>query len=172
MPFTPVYHFIRDFPEQSELNTVIKQQFLSHVDHEDTVKTHYFSGRYENIYLSLEQVPALRPIIKQAKQCAAEILGVSDPLQVGFWFNLMAPGETTTLHTHDDDDELLSAVYYIDVPEKSGDLVLHLDNQRIRITPEEARFVFFYPDVPHEVEVNSTKYNRLSIGMNFGVNQS
>jgi len=172
MPSTPASYFIRDLPDHHEINTAIKQQFCSQVDHQDTVKTHYFAGRYENIYLGLDKVPALQFVIEQARQFAAEILGSTAELHVGFWFNAMAPGDTTTLHTHDDDDECLSAVYYIDAPEGSGNLIVHIDNERVSITPQTSRFVFFYPNVPHEVAENTSKYNRLSIGMNFGMKQS
>jgi len=164
-------HYIRDLPDSGELNKAIKQQFEQQAGDDDTVRTHFFAGRYENIYLGLDKVPAMQTVMQQAKHFASEILGSNEILQAGYWFNLMAPGDTTTLHTHDDDDERLSGVYYIDVPEDSGDLVLHAGSNKVHVTPVAGRFVFFAPDLPHEVTENCAKTTRLSVGMNFGVKQ-
>ena len=85
----------------------------------------------------------------------------------------MPPGSTTTLHTHDDADELMSAVYYVNVPENSGRLVIHekkdgVGSRKIEITPEAGDFIFFKPDVAHEVTRNNSAQSRLSIAFNFG----
>jgi ectoine hydroxylase-related dioxygenase (phytanoyl-CoA dioxygenase family) len=86
----------------------------------------------------------------------------------------MPPGATTTLHTHDDDDELLSAVYYVYVPEDSGNLVLYDDSKtdssekRIEVESRTGDFIFFKPDIRHEVSKNCSTEHRLSIGINFG----
>ena len=80
----------------------------------------------------------------------------------------MPPGAITTKHSHDDDDELLSCVYYVAVPDNSGDLIIHTDNENLRINPEEGMFVFFKPDVMHEVTENLSSESRLSIAINFG----
>ena len=95
-----------------------------------------------------------------------------DELQAGCWFNHMPPGAVTTLHSHDDDDELLSAVYYVSVPENSGSLVIHQHDEQHVITPVEGKFVFFAPDVAHEVSENLSTRERLSIGINFGRRRS
>jgi len=172
MQRTLASHYIRDLPDHSELNKAIKQQFWQQVDDPGTVRSHFFSGRYENIYLGLDKLPAMQMVMEQAKRFANEILDKPATLQAGFWFNSMAPGDTTTLHTHDDDDECLSGVYYIDVPDNSGNLILHEGAERIEVTPVAGRFVFFSPDLPHEVTENLSKSNRLSVGMNFGLKQS
>ena len=80
----------------------------------------------------------------------------------------MPPGAITTAHRHDDDDDLLSGVYYVDVPENSGYLVLHQGTHQDVIQPEAGLFIFFAPDVVHEVTENLSHANRISIGMNFG----
>lgn len=55
----------------------------------------------------------------------ADILKVdTDKLKIGYWFNLMQPGDVTTLHRHDDLGELISGVIYLTVPENFGDLLL------------------------------------------------
>ena len=80
----------------------------------------------------------------------------------------MTPGAVTTVHSHDDNDELLSAVYYVSVAENSGNLIIHEDNKQHSITPEQGMFVFFAPDVVHEVSENLSSHERLSIAINFG----
>ena len=81
----------------------------------------------------------------------------------------MPPGSMTTLHTHDDYDELLSGVYYVRVPEDSGDLIIHHASEKIVISPTTGDFIFFNPDTRHEVTRNNSRQHRLSIGINFGV---
>ncbi|MCK4710140.1 MAG: hypothetical protein KAU21_16095, partial [Gammaproteobacteria bacterium] len=71
--------------------------------------------------------------------------------------------------THDDDDELMSGVYYVTVPESSGQLLLGIAGHHITIEPEAGKMVFFKPNVIHEVSKNLSTHHRLSIGMNFGL---
>ena len=154
------------------LNDKIMEDFLKYYQRDDILKTHLFGGRYENIYLTEQHIPALGQLIVEATNHAEDILQLKN-LRAGFWFNFMPPGSTTTLHTHDDDDELLSAVYYVDVPEDSGNLVIYenlvaADSRKIEIAPVAGEFVFFKPDIAHEVSRNNSSKSRLSIGFNFG----
>ena len=82
--------------------------------------------------------------------------------------NAMESGHRTMPHHHDENDELLSAVYYIRVPENSGDLILHDDGKKVCIQPQEGKLVMFAPRVLHEVTVNLGKEMRLSVAMNVG----
>jgi len=148
-------------------NKKITLEFLKHYKSPDIRKTHLFGGRYENIYLNEKHIPELSPLIDEATVHAQNIL-MAEGLRAGYWFNYMPPESTTTLHTHDDDDELLSAVYYVDVPENSGNLIIYQDSEKIEIKPETGHFVFFKPDVQHEVSLNNSHEHRLSIGINFG----
>jgi hypothetical protein len=149
------------------LNEILLSGFLNHHEDSDVKRTHLFNGRYENIYITGKQIPELDTLLNEACTYAGKILDMND-LQAGCWFNNMPPGAITTAHSHDDYDELLSAVYYVAVPEQSGDLLIHEENETIRIQPEEGMFVFFKPNVVHEVTENLSPNNRLSIGINFG----
>ena len=137
------------------------------------VKTHLFNGRYENLYLDKEKIEGLDVIVDAANEEASKILKVDkEKLVSGFWLNSMQPGDVTTAHTHDDDDEVLSCVYYIKVPtdtEKSGDLIISDKNERVVIPPKEGFFVFFSPSTLHEVTENESCEARLSIAFNFGI---
>jgi len=159
----------------TQLNTNIKTGFLKHLEDTDVKKTHLFDGRYENIYLTEKHIPELKALVNEAVSLAENILGTNN-LRAGYWFNHMPPQASTTLHTHDDDDELLSCVYYIEVPENSGNLIIYDDSKKsggkkIEINSRTGDFIFFKPDVRHEVSKNNSNENRLSIGFNFGVNK-
>ena len=132
-------------------------------------RTHFVGGRFENLYLERTRIPALAPVLDQALACAAIILGRSpERLRCGFWLNLTGPGQGTSEHTHDESDELLSGVYYVDIPPDSGDLILYDGPSTIRIEPHPGSFIFFPPDLPHAVEINRSALPRLSIGINIG----
>ena len=149
-------------------NIVKKFNQLKEEDFKD--KTHLFHGRYENIYLEADKLPELGVIIDTALDNAANILNIKkEKLAFGFWLNAMAAGDITTAHTHDDDDELLSCVYYIKVPSESGDLIITKGDKKITIKPEEGSYVFFSPDTLHEVSKNKSEQPRLSIAFNFGL---
>lgn len=156
----------------SHTNSEIVKEFLVQQNKNDVRKTHLFEGRYENIYLNEQHIPALKFIIDEAIDQAENILHKKN-IRAGYWFNYMPPGATTTLHTHDDDDELLSAVYYVYVPENSGNLIIYDDSkggrgEKIEIPSRTGDFIFFKPDIRHEVSKNNSTEHRLSIGINFG----
>ena len=159
-----------------DINLAIETGFLKHHNDADIRKTHLFDERYENIYLNEQHIPALKPLINEAVKLAEKFLDTNN-LRAGYWFNYMPPGATTTLHTHDDDDELLSCVYYVKVPEDSGNLIIY-DNsdkarqRKIEIKSTTSDFIFFKPDVRHEVSKNNSSEHRLSLGFNFGMDEN
>jgi hypothetical protein len=162
-----------ELADAQSINDAIWLQYQKIRDDPGLRRSHYFEGRYENIYVSEEQMPALKSVLQAARQGAQRFLQKADiNLSVGFWMNEMGPGHVTLPHTHDEDDELVSAVYYVKVQETAGDLVLTQGVARVRISPRPGLFVFFAPDVRHEVTANRSDKIRLSIGMNFGPRKS
>lgn len=154
-----------------DVNAEILKKYKQLKDDDFKEKTHLFYGRYENLYLEVNKIPELEIIVNNAQLNAANILNIAkEKLVFGFWLNAMAAGDVTTAHTHDDDDELLSCVYYIAVPENSGDLIITANNEKTKIKPKEGEFVFFKPDVLHEVSENKSGQSRLSMAFNFGLN--
>ncbi|NOX09406.1 MAG: hypothetical protein GXP22_07975 [Gammaproteobacteria bacterium] len=165
-------HWIASFTNATDINPVIIADYLSIRDDTAIKKTHLFDGRYENIYVPLDRIPTLKPVLLQVKHYAAEILNINiEQLKIGFWFNEMQPGHTTTLHRHDDDDELLSCAYYLQVPKQSGQLILEDGKNQQKITPIEGNAIFFSPSLPHAVSENRSDKMRLSIGINIGPNR-
>jgi len=132
-------------------------------------RSHFFGGRYENIYVEREAIPELQVVLTHAERCAQEVLELGDkPLRSGLWLNDMRPGHSTTEHSHEELDELLSGVYYLEAPESSGDLVLRDRWCLTRVKPRPGMFVFFPPWLPHWVEPNRSDRARLSLGINIG----
>jgi hypothetical protein len=151
------------------LNEALLSGYLALLNAPETRSSHYFSGRYENVYISAGQLPAYAELLSIARELATGILGAqSGSLKVGGWFNGMGPGQATVMHSHDDSDEVLSGVYYVAVPAGSGELILMDKHCPVTISPEVGSFVFFSPALQHEVTANCGNGLRLSIGMNFG----
>jgi len=135
----------------------------------DLVKTHYFHGRYENIYLKSNAFESLTQLLNDAKYHAAALLNCKpNELSMDYWFNDMPPKHITDWHRHDVMDERLSGVFYVRVPKHSGDLLLKGKATTQRIKPQGNDFIFFAPNIEHSVEENKSSQSRLSIGMNFG----
>lgn len=155
-------------PDAITLNQQIFSCFEKLYTYPHIKRSHFFHGRFENIYINSSDIPEILPLLATVEQAAVEIVGSSQQLRCGYWFNLMRPGDQTSLHVHDEDDELLSAVYYIVTPDNCGDLVLGTMPIAARIRPVSGMLVFFPPNLPHAVETNTSGYNRLSIAFNFG----
>ncbi len=165
-----IEYYVTELPEAAQVNAAVLKQYRALADSAELKRSHYFEGRYENIYVPEPWLPGLKRILAAARQGANRFLRTEHrDLAVGFWLNEMGPGHRTLPHSHDEDDELVSGVYYLRVPENSGELILRKDGAITRVTPREGMFVFFSPQVLHEVSENRSGETRLSIGMNFGV---
>ena len=157
------------FPDADDVNAAVVSAYLHKLESNEVRKTHLFSGRYENIYIDREEIPALSTLIPFWIASAAAVLKKNpDDMRCGFWFNDMRPGNVTEPHSHDDDDEWLSGVYYLKVPENSGELILHTEEDRLTVRPEVGKLVLFSSSNVHEVSENRSQETRLSIGINFG----
>jgi len=155
--------------EPDKLNASLYERFMALSGTERIRQSHHFGGRFENIYMEEADIPDIATVLNVVRQQAGQLLGIpTGTLRTGFWFNAMEAGHRTTLHHHDENDELLSAVYYIRVPENSGDLILHDDDRKVRIQAQEGKLVMFAPKVLHEVTANSGSGLRLSVAMNIG----
>ena len=127
-----------------KLNTGLYERFMALGGTDRVRQSHHFEGRFENIYIDEADIPEIVIVLNALKQQAGRLLGVpKDSLKAGFWFNAMEPGHRTAPHHHDENDELLSAVYYLRVPENSGDLILYDDDERIRVHPQAGKLVMF-----------------------------
>jgi hypothetical protein len=156
-------------PDAVEINRQIMKAYLQLEEQDFLKRTHFFGGRYENLYLQRERIPAIGRVLEQAENYADSIVqNFAGQLRSGFWVNDMGPNAVTTEHDHDEDDELLSAVYYVQVPQNSGELNIIDRHSRTIIAPQAGMIVFFAPTVRHSVSRNNSGGRRISLGMNFG----
>jgi len=155
--------------DAERLNHCILTAFADLTAADFSHRTHFFGGRFENLYLDRDRIPELGIVLDQAERWAREILSWGDrPLGCGFWLNAQGPGQSTSEHTHEEIDELLSGVYYLSAPERSGDLILRDGLLSTRVTPRAGLFLFFPPSLSHRVETNHSNALRLSLAFNFG----
>ena len=160
---------IYELAEYQTINAGLAQAILAFPVDAFSRRSHFFHGRYENLYIDADRLPGLKTILDTVLERAAQILGqATEELRLGFWLNIMNKGDVTSLHSHDDDDELLSAVYYIQVPEGSGLFRLHLDNEIMDVKPFAGRLMFFNPALAHEVGEHHSETPRIAIGINIG----
>ena len=144
---------------------------------ENTTYSHKINGRWENQYLSIQYFPQLRKLFRNACREGKAILGkplVIPYKELGlpmdeFWFNIAAPGESTGWHDHKD-RSVLSGVYYLRVPDKSGDIHFRkkIDNEFIEweMKAQAGKLILFDSSVEHSVPENKSKENRISIAFN------
>jgi hypothetical protein len=156
-------------PDAERINRRVLTAFAALTEDDFSRRTHFFGGRFENLYLDRSRIPELQTVLDRAEVCAQKILGWGRrPLRCGFWLNAQGPGQSTSEHTHEEIDELLSGVYYLQAPEGSGDIVLREGRFTIRVTPQAGMFLFFPPSSSHRVETNRSAELRLSLAFNFG----
>jgi hypothetical protein len=156
-------------PDAEAINRRILAAFRDLAPEDFSLRTHFFGGRFENLYLEAERIPEVSLVLGHAEACARAFLNHGgQPLRLGFWFNAQGPGQDTSAHTHDENDELVSGVYYVNVPKNSGKLVLMDGQLTIRVMPKAGNFLFFPPTLLHRVEVNRSDEQRLSIAFNLG----
>lgn len=149
------------------VNAALLTAYCRLAGHPAVRHTHHFHGRFENTYIDRSDLPEVTPVIDFALQAARRYLGMAQ-LRYGFWFNEMQPGQRTSRHSHEELDELLSAVYYAAAPVNSGSLILHQPPIEVRVTPNPGLLVLFPPEIEHEVEPNASDQARLSVAFNFG----
>ena len=155
--------------EPDKLNASLYRRFMELSGTDRIRESHHFAGRFENTYIEAADIPDIARVLDVVKQQAGKLLGIPvEKLKAGFWFNAMEAGHVTAPHHHDENDELLSAVYYIRVPENSGKLILYGEGRKVSINPQAGKLVMFAPGVLHEVTANRGSGLRLSVGMNVG----
>lgn len=158
-----------DLPAAEALNRDLGRAYRDQLAAGAERRSHFFEGRYENIYIGRERLPVIELVLQAVCAVAAQLHGgISTDYRAGFWFNDTPPGGRTLPHTHDDDDELLSCVYYVEVPDNAGCLVVEEGGQRLVVRPRAGRLVFFAPAALHWVTPNLSDGNRLSVGINVG----
>ena len=139
--------------------------------------SHKIKGRWENQYIDIELVPDIKNIFQKACQLSKKIL--KKPVIVPnkslglnkdeFWFNSSKPGESTGWHDHKENASL-SAVFYLNVPQKSGDIQFRLKDKKEwkyhKIESKNNDLILFDSILEHSVSENKSQNNRISLAFN------
>ena len=158
-----------EYSGATQFNAAALQAIASLEPEDYRERSHFLAGRFENLYLDEARIPGLAVLLEDILTCAGDILGRAPRnLRRGFWLNRMAPGQATSRHAHAENDELLSGVYYIQVPPESGDLLFADDPFEIRVRPRAGMCVLFDPELPHWVEAHRGQGERVSLALNIG----
>ena len=141
----------------------------------ESTHSHLINGRWENTYLSIEKVPAVREVILAARDIAVEVYGnpllalfdpVGDSSRPPFWFNLAEPSEITGVHDHVH-DACISGVFYLRVPPKSGNLFFREEGEEDFVLESiEGEIVLFPSMLRHGVAENLSSEIRISLAFN------
>lgn len=140
------------------------------------------------------EIPELYLLQQEILHRCTEIISAftykTDGLKIYFlnmWINFNYPCSYNVSHIHD--SSAISGVYYIKTPAESGTInfernplesyIIHsiaettkannLNSQYMSIQPEEKKLILFPSYVSHNVGVNNSKENRISISFNLGL---
>jgi hypothetical protein len=123
----------------------------------------------------------LAPLIKSCRENSLPLFeeyGILDTNTFNYWININYNGNYNVKHKH---QGFMSGCVYIDVPENSGNLILHKQNiftgimkyltkhtvPTCEIKPTKGLMVIFPSYLEHEVTPNCSSSPRISIAFNF-----
>ena len=100
---------------------------------------------------------------------------------ISFWSHIHEKNMSTVIHNHIETEDYegtkyLSGVYYVQVPEKSGHLVLHypLNTQvthQFPVMPKTSEFFLFSSAMDHHVTRNLSNELRISVSFNLKIEE-
>jgi len=153
------------------LNEVNNTQLIADVLEERDIKMNFGSEDSSIEDSSLPKTPAIKHLLEKIDNV---IKTINKHLILGdeAWTHLVEPEQSTMFHTHQDPGPPgLSFVYWVNVPEKSGNLIgiLQVDKYRHfhEITPRAGDLVVFPTYLPHITSRNCSKETRISISGNY-----
>lgn len=136
-------------------------------------------------YRHINDCKFIAPLVDQITQRLASIYQqygiLTPPLLLNYWFNINQQNDYNILHRHP--RSKFSVVYYVSVPEESGNLVFkrpdllgdyieadianERNSQYYYIKAKEHKLVIFPAYLEHQVEQNQSTQDRVSIAFNF-----
>ena len=125
----------------------------------------FFSGDHEFLNNLINQVENfVLPIANEHKKI--------ESLSTQYWFNINEPKSYNSIHNHS--GTYLSAVFYVTVPEHSGDICFHnpfapmpeVLKTGVYIKPFANDLIVFPGYMPHSVGINKSAAPRISIAFN------
>ena len=174
---TFLHHQIYEF--YPDISKSLRNQILKNLRYNQLrlERSHHIKGRWENHYLDPQYVPEVNDIFKVASNCAREITvkpvvvphkGLGFPMNE-FWFNVAKPGEKTDWHDHKE-KALISGVYYLKVPQSSGDIQFRVKEnnnwQTWNVQSVTGKMILFSSKLEHAVTENLSEADRISLAFN------
>jgi len=186
---TPVWYF--DIPIQEvDYNKVANECYLEKSKSEGRTLSNRRGWQSDNIYANPE-IPNISNLIKTIDMYSKNIFqdyGIKKEINLVIntsWININIPGSYNVSHVHP--NSTLSGVYYASAPENSGDVLIHNNSimqfinesyldvnnkdtyHHIEYKPFNGRVIIFPSWLPHSVQPNNSKEDRISIAFNFNV---
>ena len=142
--------------------------------------THFINNRWENIYINPQKIPSVLPLLSkiiseaikeyhhrlkphQTLVIPHELLGYE---KNEFWFNSALPGESTGVHNHNG-KAIISGVYYLQIPDKSGNVIFTQENkEQLEVPAKPGKLIFFPSELDHYVQENEGTEKRISMSFN------
>ena len=184
---TPVWYF--DIPIQEvDYNKVAEQCYLEKSKSEGRTVSNRIGWQSHDICANSE-IPNISNLIKTIEMYSKNIFqdyGIKKEFNVvihNSWININTPGSYNEFHIHP--NCVLSGVYYVSAPENSGNVVIHNNSimqftnasyldintkntyQHIEYKPVNGKVIIFPSWLPHSVQPNNSKEDRISIAFNF-----
>lgn len=190
--YFPTSFYIHDVPNPQEMNKELEKNILKwqQEDPKGLEKTNYVGWHSQ---VDMQNKPEYQQLISHLFHMAQEIFNkeqLEPTVALGnMWANINPPGAYNKRHNHA--NALFSGVYYVKVPDNNqatsgqlelyeprpGPLIIHprqnqkdLPNlywKKVSYNPVEGRMIFFPSWLEHEVHVNNTKEQRISVSFNF-----
>ncbi|HHH44188.1 MAG TPA: hypothetical protein ENK49_08625, partial [Gammaproteobacteria bacterium] len=66
---------VMELPDAATVNARLWEQYQVVRDDPGLQRSHYFAGRYENLYIPVQRLPALAGVLEVARQGAEQYLG-------------------------------------------------------------------------------------------------
>ena len=105
---------------------------------------------------------SINQIYKNLTQLAGEYAGDRGADFFASWVNIHRPGDAAPPHTHEHAD--FTTIYYIEVPENSGDLYIQGTTDEIeQFSPKAYDFVAIPAEYVHATGLNRASVNRVSL---------
>ena len=184
---------------QENIKELQKESYLvKEKDKEGVKKSNTgINGYHSNDIRTFEKFPYLNNLMKQIFNCVSSIhqFNRKGELQLeNFWINISGEGSSNTPHVHSGTN--YSGVFFIRIPKemnggrflfyknfndaalnsmgymgefKDGYIMQPYDYPIITIPPKENLLIVFPSWVPHAVETNLSKEDRISLSFNFSL---
>ena len=147
-------------------------------------------GGYQSDNLYYKPGPIINKFVNQlanpVKMFSTQ-LRLKQPIQLSnLWFNINKPGDSNLTHSHA--QAIISGIYYIQAPKKSGDLVFQSPAAELMdsylpisyansfdryncsawsVAPKAGVLLLFPSWIRHHVKINESKQERISVSFNY-----